>query len=113
MAAYPSYDILLTSLPEKENGIFDDFSQAGTQHSRTFHSQQYYRFAVRHSLTLAQYNSLCSTYEAAPRDSYTLTFYDQSPIQTYTVKFLKPPEIVENLGLNRFLVDVSLRGTKD
>jgi hypothetical protein len=114
MANYPSYEILLASRPTPEkNGIEDDYSQAGTQHSRTFRSQQYYRFAVRHSLTLAEYNSLCATYAAGPRDFYTFTFYNESPVQTYNVKFTGPPEITENLGFNRFIVDVPLRGVKN
>lgn len=113
MANYPSYPILIASRPERENGIQDDFAQSGSQHSRTFHSQQYYRFSVRHCLTQSQYDSLCATYDAGPRDEYTLTFYDVSPIVTYTVKFIGPPQIAENIGGNRYLVDVSLRGTKD
>jgi len=110
MANYPTNNILLESSIEPEQGIVDDFSEGGIQHSRTYHSQQYYRFELFHSLTLAQYNSLVATYAAGPRDFYTLTYLSQSPIVTYNVKFLAPPEIVENFGANRFRVKAVLRG---
>jgi len=110
---YPSYPILIGSRPDRENGIQDDFSQAGSQHSRTFHSQQYYRFPIRHKLTQAEFDSLIATYDAGPRDTYTLTFYDVSPAVTYSVKFLEPPQITDNIGNGRFLVEVLLRGTKN
>ena len=110
MANYPSHNILLDSSIEPEQGIVDDFSEGGIQHSRTYHSQQYWRFRLYHSLTLAQYNSLLATYAATPRDFFTLTYYDQSPQVTYNVKFLAPPEIVDNFGSNRVRVRVDLRG---
>lgn len=112
MAAYPSYNILLESTKEEEAGIVDDFSQAGTQHSRTFFTG-YYRFTLLHQLSLAQYNSLKATYDAGPRSTYTLTYYAESPAATYSVKFLAPPQIMQNLALNRLFVQVLLRGTKD
>lgn len=113
MAAYPSYDIFLRSAMEEESGVEDDFAESGPQHSRIFHSQSYYRFSVYHMLTLAQLQSLHATYAAGKRDDYTLTFYDESPQQTYTVKFLGPPQRIENIGNNRFIVEVPLRGTAD
>ena len=115
MAAYPAYNILLGSSMDREPGIEDDFSQAGTQHSRTFHSQAYYRFTLVHALTLAQFNSLEATYNAAPRDVYTLTYHgaSESPQVTYSVKFTEPPVKTTNLGLDNYFVQVQLRGTKD
>ena len=112
MANYPSYDILLDSRQELESGIDDDFSQPGIQHSRIFHSRQYYRFRLKHSLTTTQFNSFLVTYAAGPRDEYTLTYYS-SPAVTYTVKFLAPPEITENIGLGRVFVEAILRGYRN
>ena len=112
MAAYPSYNILLESTKEEEAGIVDDFSQAGTQHSRTFFTGMY-RFTLLHQLSLAQFNSLKTTYDATPRAVFTLTYYAESPVATYSVKFLAPPQILQNLALNRVFVQVQLRGTKD
>lgn len=113
MAAYPSHAILLGSSRELEQGHVDDFSQGGIQHSRAFHSQQYYRFRLIHQLTLAQFESLLSTYAAGPRDVYTLTYHAVSPAVTYSVKFLQPPQPKENLGLGRLVVEVDLRGHRD
>ena len=113
MANYPSHSILLDSTRELESGEVDDFSQAGIQHSRTFHSQQYYRFRLVHSLTLAEFESLLTTYSATPRGWYTLTYHSVSPQVTYQVKFLQPPQPVENLGDGRLRVDVDLRGYRD
>ena len=113
MANYPAYAILLTSSKtEDDAGIDDDFSQGGIQKSRIFYSQPYYSFNLVHSLTLAQFNSLKATYDAGQRDVYTLTFYDESPITTYSVKFTGPPQITGNNGVTYF-VQCSLRGTKD
>ena len=113
MANYPAYDILLSSSKtEEEDGIVDDFSQGGIQHSRIFHSQSYYRFSLDHSLSLVQFNSLKATYDAGKRDEYTLTYYDESPIATYTVKFTSAPQITGNNGVTYF-VNCRLRGTKD
>lgn len=113
MAAYPSYTMLLGSSKEEESGIQDDYAPGGTQHSRIFYSQPYYTFRLIHQLTLAQFNALKTTYDAGQRDTYTLTYLTESPIQTYSVKFTGPPQIVENLGGNRFMVEVPLRGTAD
>ena len=113
MAAYPSYSILLQSDKTEESGVNDSYSEAGSQHSRLFHSQAYYRFKLRHNLTLAQFNSLNATYTAGRRDVYTLTYHDESPAVTYSVKFTGPPQITTNYGGDRFLVEVPLRGTKD
>jgi hypothetical protein len=112
MAAYPAHEILLGSTKEEEAGIIDDFSQAGTQHSRTFFTG-YYRFTLLHQLSLTEFNSLKSTYDATPRADFTLSYYDESPVATYTVKFIAPPQIVENLALNRMFVQVQLRGRRD
>lgn len=112
MANYPAHEILLGSTKEEEAGIVDDFSQSGTQHSRTFYTG-YYRFTLIHQLSVTEFNTLKTTYDAGPRDNYTLTYYDESPIATYTVKFIGPPQIVENLALNRVFVQVPLRGTRN
>lgn len=114
MANYPSYPISIDSVPRKENGADDEIAQTGTQHSRIFHSQQYYRFQIKHpSLTQAQVDALDALYAAGPRDTYTLTYYNVSPAVTYSVKFLSPPDITANHGLGRFEVEVNLRGYKD
>ena len=110
MANYPSHSILIGSAQTPESGIDDDFAQSGIQHSRIFHGQQYYRFRLIHSLTLTEWNSLFATYTAGPRDEYTFTYLAASPTVTYTVKFLEPPTITENFGLNRFEVRTFLRG---
>jgi hypothetical protein len=114
MANYPSHTISIDSVPKKEGGISDDFSEPGTQHSRTFHSRQYYRFPITHpSLTQAEVDALDALYEAGPRDFYTLTYYNVSPQVTYNVKFLHPPEITVNHGNGRFQVEVLLRGYRN
>ena len=110
MANYPSYNILLDSTREEESGVEDDFSEAGTQHSRLFHSQPYYRFRLRHALTLAQWKALKVLYDAGRRDLFTLTYLAESPQVTYSVKFTAPPQIVQNLGLDNFIVESPLRG---
>jgi hypothetical protein len=112
MANYPTHEILLGSTKEEEAGIVDDFSQAGTQHSRTFYTGRY-RFMLIHQLSVTEFNALKTTYDAGPRDNYTLTYYSESPAATYTVKFTGPPQIVENLALNRVFVQVPLRGTRN
>jgi hypothetical protein len=113
MAAYPSYDILLGSDKTEESGVDDDYSEAGTQHSRLFHSQPYYRFRLRHNITLDQFNSLKADYDAGRRAVRTLTYYSESPAATYSVKFTGPPQIKTNHGNDRLLVESPLRGTKD
>ena len=114
MAAYPSYSILLDSKQELESGYLDDFAESGTHYSRAMHSSQYYQFEVKHRLTAAQWSSLSATYLAGARDAYTLTYRtDTSPIETYNVKFTAPPQIIDNLGANTYVVKVMLRGTKN
>lgn len=115
MAAYPSYDIHLDSTQELESGVDDDFSQAGTQHSRILHSKQYYRFKLIHNITRTQFASLLATYEAGKRDTYTLSYYDYgtSPVTTFSVKFISAPRITDNQGGERVEVQVNLRGFKD
>jgi hypothetical protein len=113
MAAYPSYNILLESTQERDDGILDDYAPIGTQHSRILHSEAYWVFALRHNLTLAQWQSLRSTYNSGPRDVYTLSYLTESPLVTYSVKFTGPPRIVSNVGGDRFIVESRLRGTQD
>jgi len=115
MAAYPSYNIGLGSSQELEPSWQDDVSTAGTLHSRQMRSTQYYRFELLHNaMTAANVNALLATYAAGPRDTYTLTYrQDTSPIETYSVKFIAPPQIVSNYGGGRHDVKVMLRGTKD
>lgn len=114
MATWTVYSILLDSRQELESGIDDDFSQPGIQHSRIFHSRQYYRFRLVYSMTMAQFDALLATYAANPRTEFTdFQYHAVSPIVTYTVKFLAPPEITENNGLSRFFVEVNLRGYRN
>lgn len=115
MAAYPSLNIGLDSTQSLESSWRDDVSDSGTLHSRQLRSSQYYRFDLVHpALTAAEYASLQTTYAAGPRDTYTLTYrVDESPIVTYSVKFLAPPQITRNHGGDRYDVRVILRGTKD
>lgn len=111
MSAYPAYGIILKSSIEEEDGVEDDFTPDGGQHSRIMYSTRYYRFTVRHVLTLTQWQSLRTTYGAGKRDTYTFTYFDESPAVTYNVKFTKPPRIVENHGKDKFTVEVHLRGS--
>lgn len=110
MAAYPSYNILLGSDMEEEEGVIDDLSPSGTMHSRIMYASRYYRWRLLHNLTLAQWQSLRSTYGAGKRDTYTFTYLAESPAVTYNVQFTGPPKIIQNIGLDRFLVEVPLRG---
>jgi hypothetical protein len=113
MANYPSYEILLVSVFEEESGVDDAYAQTGTQHSRLLHSQPYYRFNLGHQLTLAEWNSLRTLYTAGRRDPYTLTYFTESPQQSFTVKFTGPPVIIENIGADQFFVNVPLRGYRN
>ena len=113
MANYPSYDMLLGSSIQQESGIEDDFAQSGAQHSRIFFAKDYFRFTLSHQLSLAQFTALKTTYDAGPRDVYTLSYLVESPLVTYSVKFTDPPAIVGNAGDNRFFVRCNLRGFKD
>lgn len=113
MATYPSYGILLDSSYEPESEYEDDFSQSGIQHSRQLRSQTYYKFTIVHELTLAQWNTLIAFYDAGPRTAHTLTWFTESPEVTYSVKFTDKPEIRTNLGNNKFLARVMMRGTKN
>ena len=114
MPAYTHYNILLEqSSVEPESGIVDDFSQAGTQHSRVFHSTNYFRFDLTYSMTKAQFDAICAAYDANPRADFTaFEYHSVSPIETYTVKFLERPRIISNIGLSRFFVSVRLRGVR-
>jgi len=113
MAAYPSYDILLGSRQERETSWQDDVAESGLLSSRQLRSQEYFLFTLRHHLTLAQYQSLLTTFSAGPRDTYTLTYLTESPQVTYSVTFIAPPQVVDNYGADRFTVLVTLRGTQD
>lgn len=113
MANYPYTAHLLDSEITPESGIEDDYSQPGIQHSRLFHNTGYYRFRLLHSLTVTEYNTLRTFYDANPRTFVTLTYYSVSPIVTYNVKFISPPVIVENFGSNRLKVEANLRGYKN
>lgn len=113
MAAYPSHAILIDSEQEPEQIGPVDLAQTGTQHGRTFHSQQYYRFTLLHQLSYAEFESLRSTYTTAPGTALTLTYDLVSPQETYSVKFLGPPVRTVNLGNDRFIVEVPLRGFRD
>lgn len=112
MAAYPSYSVGINSRRSLENNYRDDLSGNGTMHSQLMHSRLYHRFdVVHHNLTGQQYSSLLTTYANNFRVAMTgFAWHDESPAVTYTVQFLGPPEISQNLGNNRFDVAVSLRG---
>ena len=111
MAAYPSYGILLDSRMEPESKWRDDYTDAGTQHSRQLRSTQYLQFTLEHSMTLAEFRTLEATYQAGERDTYTLTYFTESPAVTYNVKFTAPPRIIDNVGGGRVRVRVNLRGS--
>lgn len=113
MAAYPSYGILLESKRESESKWRDDTSEAGTLHSRQLRSTEYIRFQLTHHMTTTQYRALMTTYNAGERETYTLTYFDESPSVTYSVKFVQCPQITKNFGGDRHLVKVQLRGTQD
>ena len=113
MANYPSYNILLESSREPEPEYEDDFSQPGIQHSRQLRSAVYYKFSIVHHLTLAEFTTLDSFYQSNARADVTLTWFDESPQATYTVKFTAQPRITSNLGANKFMVTASCRGTRD
>ena len=112
MAALTTYGILLRSSVSQEDGIEDDFAQSGTQHSRTFFSQSYFNFAIFEKVTLAQFTTMQAEYDATPRAAFTLTYFDVSPAVTYSVKYIAPPEIVDNLGGGKYVSTRRLRGTK-
>jgi len=114
MANYPYTDTKhsIESNITPEEGIDDDFSQPGLQHSRIFYSG-YYRFNLIHDLTRAEYNTLWAFYVANTRAAVTLTYFGSSPTYSYTVKFTSPPTIVGNHGLDRHRVEVNLRGYKN
>ena len=113
MSAYPSYGILLESQLDYEPSWRDDVAESGVLSSRQLRSANYIRFTLLHNLTQAEYNALVTTYNAGPRDTYTLTYLAESPQVTYSVKFIDLPQITANVGGGRFLVSVSLRGTQD
>ena len=114
MSNYPNYAIGLNSTSEEESGYQDDFSDAGSQHSRSMHALRYFRFNITHpGLTHAQYLSLMATYTAGPRSVYTFQYHATSPQTTYSVKFIEPPLITDNHGDGVFTVNVKLRGSLD
>jgi hypothetical protein len=114
MAAYPSYTIGLESRVDPVKRYQDDFDSSGAQHSRLFHDKQYYEFSLLHpGMTKAQVTALEATYDAAPRDVHTLTYRDESPAATYSVKFTERPRIVNNHGGGKYDVRVELYGYRD
>jgi len=114
MAAYPSYTIGLDSEQDLENGWSDSISSSGTMHSIKMHGKQYYQFTLMHpALTGTQFETLLATYAAGEKDVHTLTYRAESPVITYSVQFLSPPQIITNHGKNKHDVEVSLRGFKD
>jgi len=113
MAAYPSYGILLDSDRTSESKWRDDVADSGTLHSRQIRSIEYIQFKLVHVLSTTEYRALMTTYRAGERDTYTLTYYDESPAVTYSVKFVAPPQITKNLKGSRHMVEVLLRGTQD
>lgn len=113
MAAYPSYGILLESRNEAESSWRDSVSESGSLHSREMRSADYYRFTLIHNMTAAEFNALRATYDAGPRDTYTLTYATESPQITYSAKFTAPPQKIKNHGGGRYTVRVQLRGTED
>ena len=113
MANYPDHEILLGSSVEEESGVGDDFAQSGSQHSRLFHSQSYYRFLLYHQMSVAEFKTFHATYVADRRADYTLTYHAESPIATYTVRFIGAPQQVQNLGLGRVMVEAPLRGYRN
>ena len=113
MAAYPTYAILLGSTQKIEKGWRDTTSSSGTLHSRQLHGQNYYQFSLLHSLTGTEYETLLATFNAGPRDTYTLAYRTESPLITYSVTFTGPPQITRNIGGNRYEVRVPLRGFKN
>ena len=113
MAAYPSYGILLSSQQERESSWQDDVADSGQLSSRQMRSLNYYQFTLSHHMTVIQYRALATTYAAGPRDTYTLTYLTESPQVTYSVQFVAPPQIINNRGGDKFVVQVVLRGTPD
>jgi len=114
MAAYPSHTIGLGSSQNRVSGWKDDISSSGTMHSVQLHGKQYFRFNLIHpGLTVTQFNALAATYDAGPKDVYTLTYGTESPLATYSVKFLSPPQKGTNHGNGKLDVKVALRGFKD
>lgn len=101
--------------PDPE-GWQDDFAPGGNQHSRQFHSQQYYIFSVVHFLTQAEFDTLAADYDANPRTTRTFIwppYDDTSPETTYTVKYLGRPVQAQKVAADKWVVTVSLRGYKD
>jgi len=113
MAAYPSYGILLDSEMEWESSWRDDIAESGSLHSRQLRSTNYVRFLLVHHMTTAEWRSLLTTFQAGPRDTYTLTYHTESPSVTYSVTFLEPPRVIANHGGSRHTVQVTLRGVQD
>jgi len=109
MAAYPSFTIGIGSKSETVNDHANDFSESGPMHSRLFHDDQYYKFALVHpDMTGSNFDSLLATYAADPKVVHTLSYRGVS----YDVKFIKPPMIIQNLGNSRYLVRAELYGVK-
>jgi len=111
MTAYVNYNVLLQSSTSSDEGIQDDFSQSGIQHSIILRSQRYEIFEVQYHMDLVELTAIWALYDAGPRDSYTgFEYLETSPLSLYTVKFQHRPRIIANLGDNTFYVAVRLRG---
>lgn len=114
---YLPYNIGVGSTMEPDaRGIADDFAQGGTQHSRTFHSRQYFFWTLVHFLSQVEFDALAADYDANPRTTRTFVWPpedDTSPETTYTVKYLARPLQVQKRGVDLWVVTVRLRGYKD
>lgn len=112
MAAYLNRNILLASRTDPEEGIEDDISQSGIQHSVILRSIVYHTFDLLYDMTYAEFKDQRAQYDAGPRDEYTgFEYLEVSPLEIYTVKYQARPRIVRNMGNNTFQVAVRLRGT--
>lgn len=114
MTAYLNNPILLVSKTDPEEGIEDDISQSGIQHSIILRSGLYHTFDLVYDMTYAEFKNQCAQYDAGPRDFYTgFEYHEVSPMETYTVKYQGRPRITGNDGAGQFTVAVRLRGTLD
>jgi hypothetical protein len=113
MAAYPSYPILLGSSMNPETGWRDTTASAGSLHSRQLYGKNYLQFELIHHMTNVEFRALTDLHDAAPRAVHTLSYLAESPLVTYSVTFITPPEITVNHGGDKYTVRASLRGFKD
>jgi hypothetical protein len=113
MAAYPSYPILLGSTQKPESGWRDATASSGSLHSRQLFGKNYFQFGLVHNMNAAEFRTLSDLHDASPRAVHTLSYLAESPLVTYSVTFVAPPEITNNHGGDRYTVLASLRGFKD